>query len=232
MLQNKLFRRIYQKLSGKYYSVSYSQTGEDLIVEFFLAAKGISDFTYLDIGANHPTKLSNTFKFYEQGFHGVCVEPDPDIFSLLRKKRRRDICLNVGISNKDAEEVDFYVMENPLLNTFSKIEADFMVESGQAKIREVIQVPLMRIGALLDKYFPSMPPVFVNLDVEGVDELVIRDFPFLRYRPALFCIETVHLSPDASSGKRTDIMELMASHNYRVFADTYINTIFVDGNRF
>lgn len=232
MLQNRLFKRIYQKLTGKYYTLSYSQTGEDIIIDFFLTAKGISDFTYLDIGANHPTRLSNTYKFYELGYHGVCVEPDPDVFSVLKKKRNRDVCLNVGISNNEADRVDFYVMENPLLNTFSKEEAEFMVQSGQAKIRNIIQVPLIRIGSLLERYFESVPPVLVNLDVEGIDEMVIKDFPFSRCRPALFCIETVQLSPDASSGKRLNIIELMASRNYRVFADTYINTIFVDGNRF
>lgn len=232
MLQNKLFKRIYQKLTGRYYSISYSQTGEDIIIDFFLAAKKITRFSYLDIGANHPTRLSNTFKFYEQGFRGVCVEPDPAVFSMLSEKRSKDVCLNVGISNKEGEDADFYVMENPLLNTFSKDEADFMVNSGQAKIRQVLKIPMMRVSTLLDHYFPKDSPVLVNLDVEGIDELVIRDFPFSRYRPALFCIETVQLSNDASSGKRTDIIELMVQNRYRIFADTYVNTIFVDGDQF
>jgi FkbM family methyltransferase len=232
MLQNKLFKRIYQKLTGRYYSISYSQTGEDIIIEFFLTAKKITRFSYLDIGANHPTRLSNTFKFYEQGFRGVCVEPDPAVFTILKAKRREDVCLNVGISNKEEKGVDFYVMENPLLNTFSKDEADFMVNSGQASIRQVMKIPLMRVSTLLDLYFPLDSPVLVNLDVEGIDELVIRDFPFSRCRPALFCIETVQLSNDASSGKRMDIIELMQQNRYRIFADTYVNTIFVDADQF
>ena len=232
MLQNKLFKRIYQKLTGRYYSISYSQTGEDIIIDFFLAAKKIAGFSYLDIGANHPTRLSNTYKFYEQGFRGVCVEPDPAVYSILKAKRSGDICLNVGISNKECKGVDFYIMENPLLNTFSKEEADFMVDSGQAKLRQVTKIPLMRVDTLLDRYFPQGSPVLVNLDVEGIDELVIRDFPFSRYRPALFCIETVQLSNDASSDKRMDIIELMHQNRYRVFADTYVNTIFVDADQF
>jgi len=232
MLQNRLFKRIFQKLTGKYYTISYSQTGEDSIIDFFIKAKGISAFTYLDIGANHPTKLSNTYKFYEQGFRGVCIEPDPEVFAVLKNKRGGDICLNVGISDNEKERQDFFVMENPLLNTFSKEEADFMVQSGQAKIRHVLQIPLIRIGNLLDRYFPAQAPVMVNLDVEGIDELVLRDFPFSRYRPAIFCIETVQLSADASSAKHTRIFDLMKINRYRVFADTYVNTIFVDADKY
>jgi hypothetical protein len=56
---------------------SYSQCGEDLIVRCVFDFMKIPSPTYLDIGAHHPQHLSNTFLFYQQGAHGVNIEPDP-----------------------------------------------------------------------------------------------------------------------------------------------------------
>jgi hypothetical protein len=45
--------------------VSYSQSGEDLIVRVYFDILGITNPTYIDIGAHHPYFISNTALFYE-----------------------------------------------------------------------------------------------------------------------------------------------------------------------
>lgn len=223
-----LFKRIYQKLTSMFYTVSYSQTGEDIIIDFLIRARNTKNFTYLDIGANHPVKLNNTYKFYEQGYQGVCIEPDPHLFKNLASKRKRDTCLNVGIAGIASSAADFYVMENPLLNTFSKAEAEMMEKEHHSKIEKIIKVPLKTVEEIIDVHFAGKAPVFVNLDVEGFDEEILQVFPFQKYRPAIFCIETVHFTSNASSEKRVEIFDLMKSKGYKAFADTYVNTIFID----
>ena len=226
IVNNSFFKRAYKKITGIDYHISYSQTGEDLIIAFLIAAKKIKNFTYLDIGANHPTKFNNTFKFYEEGFRGVCIEPDPHVFALLSKKRPKDTCLNIGMAGKASSKADFYIMSNPVLNTFSKEEAASLEKNNFDKIRKVIQVPLHTAEEIIDKYFNGKAPVFVNLDVEGLDEEILNTFPFSKYKPAIFCIETVTYTDDASSEKRKEIFDLMHRNGYKAFADTYINTIF------
>ena len=223
-----LFKRIYQKLTGVFYTISYAQTGEDIIIDFLIRARNTENFTYLDIGANHPVKLNNTYKFYEQGCKGVCVEPDPHLFTNLATTRKRDTCLNIGIAGIAKSAADFYVMENPLLNTFSKEEAEMTEREQHSKIKRMIQVPLKTMEEIIDTHFAGKAPVFINLDVEGLDEEIIQGFPFQKYRPSIFCIETVHCTSNATSEKRIEIMELMKSKGYVVFADTYVNTIFID----
>ncbi len=230
IIVNSLFKRVYQKLTGVYYNVSYAQTGEDLIIEFFIAARKISGFNYLDIGANHPVRLNNTYKFYEKGFHGVCVEPDPYLFGTLQKKRKRDICLNVGIAAHASGESDFFIMTNPVLNTFSRTGAMSMETNKQCTIKEVIKMPLKTIDEIIKLHFHGVSPVFINLDVEGLDEEILRTFPFHKYRPKIFCLETVEFTSDASSKKNVGIFKIMEANGYRQFADTYVNTIFVDTN--
>ena len=228
IINHHFFKRVYQKLTGTPYSISYSQTGEDIIVEFIIGAKKIKAFTYLDIGANHPVKFNNTYRFYEAGYKGVCIEPDPYVFAVLSKKRPKDICLNIGIGSNATDKADFYIMNNPGLNTFSKEEAAAYEKNNHGKIREIIQVPLKTVEQVIDENFYGKSPVFINLDVEGLDEAILKSFPFHKYRPAIFCIETVHYTEDASSDKRTEIFDLMHAQGYKAFADTYINTIFIN----
>jgi hypothetical protein len=119
-------------------------------------------------------------------------------------------------------------MENPLLNTFSKEEAEMTERDHYSKIKQVIRVPLKTVEEIIDTHFAGKAPIFINLDVEGLDEEIIQGFPFQKYRPSIFCIETVHCTSNANSEKRIEIMELMKLKGYVVFADTYVNTIFID----
>jgi FkbM family methyltransferase len=228
IINNHLFKRLYQKITGIPYVVSYSQTGEDIIVDFIIGAKKIKEFTYLDIGANHPVKFNNTYKFYEAGYKGVCIEPDPYVYAILSKKRPRDICLNIGIAGYETVEAELYIMNYPGLNTFSKEEAAAHEKYGHGKIREIMNVPLKTIEQVIDENFSGKSPVFISLDAEGLDEAILKSFPFHKYRPAIFCIETVHYTEDASSEKRMEIFSLLQANGYKAFADTYINTLFIN----
>lgn len=200
-----------------------------MIVDFLLGSLGLSDITYFDIGANHPTHLSNTYLFYRRGHRGVCVEPDPSLFVEIERVRRRDVCLNIGVGMDHRTDADFYIMSSRTLNTFSKEEAERYQSYGSQKIERVLKLPLVPINAILEEHFnPS--PNFVSLDVEGLDLEILKSFNFSRFRPEVFCVETLTYTEDRTEEKITDIIDLMTDQGYSVYADTYINTIFVDGN--
>ena len=76
---------------------TYSQTGEDIIINFIFNARGISYPSYLDIGAFHPYELSNTYFFYKKGSKGINIEPNPNSIQLFEELRPFDINLNIGI---------------------------------------------------------------------------------------------------------------------------------------
>jgi FkbM family methyltransferase len=228
LASNSIVRRFFNRAFNLPYNVSYSQAGEDLILELFFEARQIIDIRYLDIGCNHPVKFNNTFKLYENGHTGICVEPDPTVVKLIEKKRSRDLCLNVGLAGQTFGDIPFFVMNNSVMNTFSEVEAKSMESNGIFQIEEVIRIPVIGISDFMTQYFSDSVPTFVNIDVEGLDLEIISNFPFDRYRPSCFCIETVDFTLNASAKKREYIFEVMELNNYKVFADTYINTIFVD----
>lgn len=218
-LQNVCSRRNYKK--------SYSQCGEDLIVDHILAALRIPNPSYLDIGAHHPIFLNNTYLFYQKGCSGVCVEPDPLLWSEIRKKRKRDICLNVAVGVTNESKGNFYILTHRALSTLSKGEAERIQGYGNQKIELTIQIPLVSVNQIIEQNFASSPN-FISLDVEGIDFAVLKTFDFSAFRPEVFCIETLTYTEDNSEQKLSEIIDFMINRDYFVYGDTYINSICVD----
>ena len=206
---------------------SFSQCGEDIIVDYALAELGIPRPTYLDLGANDPQVLSNTYHFYRRGCRGVCVEPDPTLAAAIASCRPEDRVIAAGIAVGAAGPLDFYVMSMGSLSTFSREKAEEIARGGRFSIERVITVPTVSVNDVVRENFARAPD-FVSIDVEGLDFDVLASFDFERARPPVFCVETLTFSTDKSEKKLTGIIDLMIDRGYFVYADTYINTIFVD----
>lgn len=212
---------------NKYKKTSYAQCGEDLIIDFIFSAIKINNPTYIDIGAHHPFYLSNTAIFYKRGCYGICIEPDPILFKEIEKYRKNDTCLNIGIGIMQEVEADFYIMSSPTLNTFSKKQALEYENYGNVKIKEKIKIPLKSINTIIKDHCRKTPNL-ISLDIEGLDYEILQTFDFSKYRPEVFCLETLTYAENNTEVKITDIIELMLSNDYMIYADTYINTIFID----
>ncbi len=207
--------------------VSYSQCGEDMIVRYVFDMLRIPAPTYLDIGAHHPSRLNNTLVFYQSGSRGVNIEPDPLLLADFHKERPRDINLNVGIA-RDKGELDFYVMSSRTLNTFSAVDAHAAVSEGKTRIEKVIKVPVVSVNEVLSNNFTDRSLDFLSLDVEGLDLMILESFDFSRWRPKVICVETITYSEHHKGRKIPEIDQVLSGNGYFMYADTYINTIYVD----
>lgn len=219
------------KLFGSTSKTSYAQYGEDLIVQGIFDTLHLSTPRYIDIGTHHPTNLSNTFLFYKKGSSGVCIEPSPQLFTNIKKVRPRDICLNVGISDSAQSSMPYYVLTAQTMNTFSKEDAEKTINApavyGEQKIERVEHIDLIPINEILEKYFSTYGD-FVSIDTEGFDEQIIRSIDFTKFRPKVLCVETIEQGTTSTFHKNTALIEYLTTKNYFVYADTYVNTIFVD----
>lgn len=227
-----MFSRIWEYIypDRKFRKKSYSQCGEDLIVDFILSNMKITNPYYLDIGAHHPQYLSNTYLFYKKGGSGICIEPDPILFAEILTKRKKDLCINAGVGVEGTSSADFYIMSTKTLNTFSRKEAERYQSYGRQLIEKIIKLPLISLNEILSNIKKNNLN-FVSLDVEGLDYEIIKTFNFNLQRPEVFCIETITYTEDNSEQKEYQIIEYLLEHDYMVYADTYINTIFVDKQR-
>ena len=206
---------------------TYSQSGEDVIVDFIFNTLQIKTRRYLDVGAHDPVALNNTYYFYKKGHHGVCIEPDPDLAKAFAGKRPKDMVLQIGVSNEETTQ-PFYLMEPSTLNTFSKKEASiYQKYYPWTKMSKVIRVKLVNINSIIKKYFKDGLD-FVSIDTEGYDEKIIKSVNFKKYRPLVICVESAVYSGDKSLTKNSSLINFMHKQNYFTYADTFVNTILVD----
>jgi len=205
---------------------SYAQCGEDVIIDFLLMWLGLDSIVYLDIGANHATWLSNTYFFYQKGYSGVLVEPDPHLNRQLSRRRPRDRSLNVAVGVDGHSRANLHRMTSNTLNTLAPDHAEEYASHGRERIEQVIEVVQMGINELLKQEFRRTPNL-VSLDVEGLDLQILQQWDFSAFRPEVFCIETLSYSQNKAEKKVDEILQLMKAMEYRIYADTYINTIFV-----
>ena len=215
-----------RRRAGIYYRKSWSQCGEDLILRLLFDLLQIARPSYIDIGAHHPWYFNNTYLFYRQGARGVNVEPDTSLHAGLRRGRTRDVNLNVGIGPREAE-LDLYVMSNPTLNTFSASQARKHVEQHGLRIVDTRRIRVETFAQVVDTHMGRTPDL-VSLDVEGLELDILRSIDFSKYRPHVFCIETLsYAGCDGSGVKNSEIHALMLESGYLLHADTYINSIYV-----
>ncbi|OAI42554.1 hypothetical protein AYO41_04055 [Verrucomicrobia bacterium SCGC AG-212-E04] len=205
--------------------LSFSQCGEDLIAWHLFSGIGVPRPTYLDIGAHHPTLLSNTALFYLLGSHGINIEPDPVLFSQIASHRRRDTNLNIGIA-REPGDLAFFRMSDSSLSTFSVTEANRLESQENIPILKRLTLPVWTAADVLTIH--SFVPDFVSIDVEGNDLEVLESFQLEVNRPKVFCVETLTFSTKGDGKKNKDIPRFMENHGYVPYADTYLNTLFVD----
>ena len=212
--------------SNKYLKQSYSQSGEDLIIKYLFDNIGIHNPSYLDIGAHHPFYLNNTAIFYKEGARGINIEPDPSLFEKFKTERIGDINLNIGIGITEGVQ-EFYIINEPALNTFSIREANSYVNEGAYNIKEVAQINVNTIKNVLKNHCNNVFPDLLTIDAEGIDEVILNDIDFENNKPIVICIETISFSMNGKGIKNTVIPKLLDAKGYLQYADTNINSIFI-----
>ncbi len=206
--------------------VSFSQSGEDMIIRHIFGSLKITKPSYLEIGAYDPYKFSNTAHFYLNGSRGITVEPDPVLFANIARARPRDINLNAGVAAKKGE-ASIYLLNPSTLNTFSQQHATELVDQRLATLRETRMVPLLPIHDILAAHWNHSFPDFLSLDAEGLDEEILDSIDFTAAAPTIICVETISYSVTGRGVKNAALIEQIARAGYLNYADTFINTIFV-----
>lgn len=210
---------------------SYSQTGEDSIIDFLINYGGNPQkaFSYLDIGCNHYKIINNTYRFYKQGYRGVLIEANPLYIDEIKENRPEDTVLNVGIGTEDCEDKIFYIVNNPDMSSFNKDAIDNAISNaGWLKIEKEINIPVMSLTNIINKYFIATPAL-ISMDIEGDELNILNTLDFELYRPYIFVIETIEFRPRISiDNKRIEIVDFMKQKDYAEYAFTGVNSIFID----
>lgn len=208
-------RPVWRKLCVEPILKSYSQRYEDVIVDKLLGNKDTG--TYLDIGAYDPNRLSNTKRFYDRGWRGCNVEPNPRHFKSFVRDRSRDLNLNVGISDAAGRLVFFEAVPDAL-STFSEERAKELRQMG-AKIRREIEIPVITMKDLVKDHLDNGSIDFCTIDTEGMDLKILKSNDWERFRPRVLCIE-VSITQGTAEPEAESVEGFLASVGYKKHTQT------------
>lgn len=216
------FRRIKDFITwDDYRQKCWGQEGEDLILARFFENK--RNGFYIDIGAHHPQRFSNTNLFYKLGWSGINIDAMPGSMKKFNISRERDINIEKPVTNIK-QTMTYYGFNEPALNGFSKEISDERNGKGDWKLLFTTQIETERLEELLDKYLPLDQKIdFLTIDVEGFDYEVLLSNNFKKYKPTLILVEIYSNYIDELY--ENEIAKLLYSEGYKLYAKT-ANTVF------
>lgn len=198
------------------YALSYALFAEDAIIQGMVKRYQFEINHYIDIGANHPYWGNATILFYLEGASGCLVEPNEDYVPLLKKYRAWDMVIQAGVSSKenDGKNQTYYEVEGlATRNTFSKQVAENYKEDGFTVKEKML--PLISLERIMEEY--GKPVDYINIDVEGLEYEIIKDFDFDKYNVLFWNIEKGD----------NKVKDLMLENGYELAAETLSNWIFL-----
>lgn len=189
---------------------SYSQLREDVNILDLLKGVELDKAFYLDIGANHPSLLSNTYRMYRLGARGVLLDPDEHTCRLLRRFRPGDTVIR-GLAGDSFGLQRFYHNVSSFLSGTKNTGADNIV--GEELVP---QVTVDSILAMVDA--PCIH--LMSVDTEGNDLAVLRGAAEALRRTVILCVEW-------ENGRASDELDsLLARNSFFLEVDNGLNRIY------
>ena len=187
---------------------SYSQYGEDLIIDsFFQHHVPIKNGNYLDIGCYHPIGISNTYVLHKRGWQGLVIDIDDYKLELFKRRRGKNVeVLKGAISSEDSvSKVPIYKFNQPFSPYDTLSEEIAKMRSKAINIEYTTEeVNQISINSLLHKKHFDL----INIDVEGLDELIVNSIDFKKFQPTMIVYESF----DPFSSSKTK--ELLNDNGY------------------
>lgn len=197
---------------------TYSQNQEDLFIDQVLNYP--STGFYIDVGAFDPHRFSNTKRFYQKGWRGINIEPDPQNYQKFVADRPKDTNLNLGISDQ-AGFLTFYKMQPGTLSTFSRQDAESNIKEGFALLAK-IKVRTTTLADVFRQHANQVKVDFLSIDTEGLDFAVLKSNDWQKYTPRVVCVES-----NKGSQLENSVEKLLVKHGYRVVFNNGLNTIYL-----
>ena len=235
MNYNKVKNFIRKLLLGHDISTYYfSQAGEDGILQAIFRKKleKKEKGFFVDVGAYHPYKGSNTYLLYINGWRGINIDACPGSMRAFNKERPGDINIEIGIGEKE-ETLTYYCIDfNSTMNSFSK---ENLINLGiYEKVKQKLPVKVIPLKKLLDKYSDKFETIdLLNIDAEGFDLEIIKSNDWTKYKPKVIVIELD--CKNISDLQNNETAKYLCNMGYEIVAKNVIliniaSVVFVDSN--
>ena len=208
-------------LLNGYSHIHYSQFGEDIYVTKMFPKK---DGIYVDVGAHHPKRYSNTYLLHKKGWRGVNIDPNPHTIALFNRARPKDVNLCTGIGNTEGE-LTYYQFSDPAVNTFSKLEADKWMGKDWITFLGTKKVRIQTLAHALSDISLDAPIDLLDIDTEGMDLEVLESNDWSVFVPKTIIVESSGF--DAAEPHSHPIYQYLTKKGYALKAFIGPSLIFV-----
>jgi FkbM family methyltransferase len=215
-----------EKKMNDYGLGSYAQEGEDILLKRIFEYRNINNGGFfVDVGAHHPQRFSNTYFFYKRGWNGINIDATPNSMKLFNELRDKDINLELAISDKQ-ENLIYYLFNELALNSFDKELSLKRDKLEHYSIIEEKKIVTVRLDEILDKYLPNNQEIdFLSIDVEGLDFQVLKSNNWYKYKPKVVLVEV--LSKDIDEMIGSEVYIYMKNLRYKYYAKTVGTHFFI-----
>lgn len=176
--------------------VSYAQNLEDVML--WRALKSVQSGFYIDVGAYSPTEDSVTRAFYDRGWRGINIEPQPQFHRQLAEYRPRDVNLQIALGAAPGSGKLRAFGTSGLATLREEVANDHVAAGWQP---DGIDVRIDTLSNLVATYGPANHEVhFLKIDVEGSEDEVLKGADFESFRPWIVVVEATRpLSAEQNS---------------------------------
>jgi FkbM family methyltransferase len=221
----ELARRLLERLDP-FVVLAFSQEGEDMIIH--RKASGLDRGFYVDVGAHHPIRFSNTMAFYRKGWRGINIDANPDVIDLFERARPNDINICAGVANSTGE-LTFHIFDEPAVNTFDRQTADELTRSSTYRLLERRTIRMRRLADVLEDKLPKGQGIdLMSIDVEGLDLDVMRSNDWEKFRARWLLVEARGF--DLSRPDGDPLHQFAESSGYGLIGKT-VNTLIYEDAR-
>ncbi len=197
----------------------YAQFAEDAIVGQMIDPH-YRNGVFVDVGAYHPKKFSNTYALYKRGWRGINVDLDPIKIEAFRLARRADHSVCAAVSDR-CTTVKVYAGRKYDLG--ATIDPDFArAAAGAVPIREVETTTLDAI--LKASPYADREIDLLSIDVEGHDYQVLTSIDLAKYKPKIVIVES-NLK-EMTEIIRSRMYQHLIKAEYRLVGWTHLSLIF------
>ncbi|MDR2547755.1 MAG: FkbM family methyltransferase [Lachnospiraceae bacterium] len=216
-----------QPISLEFQDIKFrGQIRQDLYA--FVFFNGKRDGFFIDIGAHDGICFNNTYFFEQIGWKGICIEPQADIYEILKKNRNCDV-YNVAIGNETKDDVDFVKvhgvdMLSGLNSEMTKVHKE-RIEREKGRI-ELIKIETLSFNDLMKNYPNKTYIDFLSIDVEGAEMSILKSIDFSKYS---FGLLTVENNKERKNNDR-EMKKYMSVQGYEVLHDLGLDIMFMKSN--
>jgi FkbM family methyltransferase len=177
---SRVFKQLNKPYKNRYLKRCFSQEGEDIVLAELAGYGKVGHGFYVDVGAHHPWRFSNTAIFYLRGWRGMNIDANPGSKKLFDNQRRSDTNIEAAVGESEGEQT-YFIYNDAALNGIDRDRRVELAGTGCKLLRTTV-VTTVRLETLLDQHIEELPSAnFLSVDVEGYDLQVLRSNNWERY---------------------------------------------------